>query len=301
MIPKWNTVRIREDTYREIENVLEYDEVKKQGISSISQFVTNTLTKGLDEYSGKRPSYKQLGKKIDEMIDIIKNLQIEQKYQAKILRLIEKYPKVIDSPLKEKITEFEHTRFNNITTHDDHLRILDNKIGKLGQIVSVYFRKNNDMWCDYCDETNCVHVQYAKEIPHMKQVMEKPTYNNFRSVIVKDTYIEIFDDGIRNGIPVKITYGDKKLHCEECDSFNCNHVKYVWSIEHISKQLEDRGLVILEKTCPKCGTVANKTEIEDLFGYRKSNNKIITQSWCRYCRTKQQKELKRMPKIDKYF
>ena len=150
-------------------------------------------------------------------------------------------------------------------------------------------------------------VEHIKKIERMYAELltpawkEKLTHNNFRSVIVKDTYIEIFDDGIRNGIPVKITYDDKKLHCEECESFNCNHVKHVWSIEHISKQLEERGLTVIEKTCPKCGTVANKTEVEDVFGYRKSSGKVITQSWCRYCRTEERKKKKQLPSIDKYF
>jgi len=57
----------------------------------------------------------------------------------------------------------------------------------------------------------------------------------------------------------------------------------------------------MEKTCPKCGTVANKTEIDDIFGYRKSNGKVITQSWCRYCRTQERKNKKQSPSIDKYF
>ena len=219
---EWRPVQLPKDLVDEVERTIKTDMIKKEGITSISQFISRTVN--------------------------------------------------------DKIQELEQARFNVINTHDNHLKILDNKIGKLGQIVSVYFKKNNDMLCDYCNENNCVHVQYAKEIPHMKQVMEKPTYNNFRSVIVKDTYIEIFDDNIRNGIPVKITYGDKKLHCEECESFNCNHVKHIWSIEHISDQLEEIGLVIMEKTCPKCGTVADKTEIDNLFGYRKSNDKIITQS-----------------------
>jgi len=204
----------------------------------------------------------------------------------------------IDWAVKEKLEELEQTRFSNINTYDDHVKILDNRIGKLGQIVSVYFKKNNNMWCDYCDETNCVHIQYANEIPQVKSILEKPNYVGLKSLIVKDEYIEIFDKNIRKGIPVKITYDNKKLHCEECKSFNCNHIKYVWSVDHISSQLQERGLITLEKTCPKCGTVAKETEINDLFGYRKSKGKIITQSWCRYCRTKHKKPLENLPNLD---
>ena len=44
-VPNWNTIRVRESTYREIEKALNYDEVKKEGVSSITQFVTNAITK----------------------------------------------------------------------------------------------------------------------------------------------------------------------------------------------------------------------------------------------------------------
>ena len=200
IISKWNTVRIRDELYHEVEKILHESPVKKHGISSISQFVTNSIADKLDEYSGKKPSYSKLENKLDLLLKQIEKLE-------------------------------------------DH-------------IMKTEFR----------------------EIPS--------TNNNFKSVIVKDTYIEIFDNDIRNGIPIKITYDDKQLHCEECKFFNCNHIKHVWSIEHISNQLEKRGLTIIEKTCPKCGTIADKTDIDNIFGYRKDSGKTITQSWCRYCRTK---------------
>jgi len=204
-----------------------------------------------------------------------------------------------DYSLRQAMQELEQTRFNNISTYDDHVKILDNKIGKLGMIISIHFKKNNNLWCDYCDETDCIHVQYVQEIPQVKSILEKLSDIGLKSLIVKDEYIEIFDKNIRKGIPVKISYSDKKLYCTECESFNCNHVKYVWSVDHISSQLQERGLVTLEKTCPKCGTVAKETEINDLFGYRKSKGKIITQSWCRYCRTKHKKPLENLSNLDK--
>ena len=249
----WRPVQLPKYLVDEVEKIIKTHDVKKQGITSISQFISRLVN---NEF--------------------------------------------------EKLDELKEQRLIYMNTYDDHLKILDNKIGKLGLILSVYFKKDNSMWCDYCNETNCVHVQYAKEIPHMKSnvrepVIEKQTHTNFRSVIVKDTYIELIDEDVRNGIPIKITFDKKKLHCEECESFNCDHVKHVWSIEHISNQLEEMGLTIVEKTCPKCNVSANKTEVGDLFGHRKSNGKVITQSWCRYCRAEERKNKKQNPRIDNYL
>ena len=56
---------------------------------------------------------------------------------------------------------------------DDHVKIMDNKLGKLGRIVSVYFKKENSPWCDYCEEPDCIHVQYAWEIADVRKILEK--------------------------------------------------------------------------------------------------------------------------------
>lgn len=115
-VPKWNTIRVRESTYREIEKALNYDEVKKEGISSITQFVTNAITKHLKE--------------------------------------------------------LESERMKHINMYDDHVKIMDNNLGNIGRIVSVYFKKGKTSWCDYCEETDCIHVQYAWEIPDVRSILE---------------------------------------------------------------------------------------------------------------------------------
>ena len=45
--------------------------------------------------------------------------------------------------------------------YDDHVKIMDRQLGKLGRIVSVYFKRDGKPYCDYCEEPDCVHVQYA--------------------------------------------------------------------------------------------------------------------------------------------
>ena len=116
MAPKWNTVRVREGTYREIEKALESDEMERLGISSISQFVTNALIKQLEE--------------------------VRQE-------------------------SMEH-----INMYDDHVKIMDRKLGKMGRIIAVHFKQEHLPYCDYCEETDCIHVQYAWELPEARAVLE---------------------------------------------------------------------------------------------------------------------------------
>ena len=52
-------------------------------------------------------------------------------------------------------------------------------------------------------------------------------------------------------------------------------------IDEVEKIIKDK----ISTTCPKCKTHVNgKQSVEKIFGFRKSNGKIITQSYCRKCR-----------------
>ena len=77
----------------------------------------------------------------------------------------------VDAALKEKIAKMETKRFDHVNMHEDHVKILDNNLEKHGRIVSVYFR-DEQAWCDYCEEHFCVHIQYAWEIPEVRRVLE---------------------------------------------------------------------------------------------------------------------------------
>ena len=116
LAPKWNTVRIREGTYKEIEKALETDELERLGISSISQFVTNALIKQLEESRQK---------------------------------------------------SMEHVNMS-----EDHVKIMDRKLGRMGRILAVHFKQEHPPYCDYCEESDCIHVQYAWELPEARKVLE---------------------------------------------------------------------------------------------------------------------------------
>ena len=78
----------------------------------------------------------------------------------------------VDYAIRELLTRLEVERMSHFNMYDDHVKILDNRLGKLGRIVSVYFKRDGKPYCDYCEESDCVHVQYAWELPEARKVLE---------------------------------------------------------------------------------------------------------------------------------
>ncbi len=77
----------------------------------------------------------------------------------------------VDAAIKEKLEKESRKRFEHVNMHDDHVKILDNKLDRVGRIVSVYF-KDNKAWCEYCDENFCVHIQYAWSINTVRKILK---------------------------------------------------------------------------------------------------------------------------------
>ena len=100
--------------------------------------------------------------------------EVERMLKAETLREsgITNAAQFVDLAMREKIERLERTRFHHVNMYDDHVKILDNKLERFGRIVSVYF-KDARAWCDYCEEHLCVHIQYAWEIPEVKQILER--------------------------------------------------------------------------------------------------------------------------------
>ena len=113
----WRPVQLPKELVDEVEKMLQSDIVGKQGITSISQFISRAVSEGL--------------------------------------------------------SKLESERFKHMNMYDDHVKIIDNKLDKIGRIVSVYFKKGNRPWCDYCEEPDCIHVQYAWEIADVRKILEK--------------------------------------------------------------------------------------------------------------------------------
>lgn len=67
---------------------------------------------------------------------------------------------------------------STVRIHKDHVRIMDRNIGKLGKILSVSFKKERGDWeflCDYCKETDCIHVDFTLELSEIIKMMEDGT------------------------------------------------------------------------------------------------------------------------------
>ena len=50
-------------------------------------------------------------------------------------------------------------------------RSLTNKTSK-GNIIDVYFRPDN-AWCEYCQTTDCRHIEFALNIPEVRKIIIK--------------------------------------------------------------------------------------------------------------------------------
>lgn len=64
-------------------------------------------------------------------------------------------------------------RFEHVNMYDDHVKILDRELEGRGRLVSVYFKRDKAPFCDYDLGSECVHVDYAWEIPAVAAILRK--------------------------------------------------------------------------------------------------------------------------------
>lgn len=79
---------------------------------------------------------------------------------------------VVDYAIREKMKELVNKRFEHMNLGDDKVGILDNSLGKNGDIVTVYFRDKSG-WCDYCEKIDCIHVKYAWNVPDIIKILKR--------------------------------------------------------------------------------------------------------------------------------
>ena len=70
----------------------------------------------------------------------------------------------------ERVRE-RRPRFNHVNMYEDHVKILDRELERHGRIVSVYFKIDGRPYCEY-EKNECVHVDYAWEIPEVARVLD---------------------------------------------------------------------------------------------------------------------------------
>lgn len=78
----------------------------------------------------------------------------------------------IDHAVRELLKDYFKKRFEHINLYDDKVRVLDNTLGKQGDIVTIQF-KNKTAYCDYCNSGSCVHVKYVWELPEVAKLLKK--------------------------------------------------------------------------------------------------------------------------------
>ena len=122
----WRPVQLPKDLVDEVERIVKTNRVKKQGVTSISQFIARTVN--------------------------------------------------------EELKKLESARMSRVNVYEDRARIMDDRIGKMGRIVSVYFKRGKGPWCDYCSEDDCVHVQYAWELPDARKILKRHGMKYPRSI-----------------------------------------------------------------------------------------------------------------------
>ena len=77
----------------------------------------------------------------------------------------------IDLAIRDKIKEFKIASLSHVSTYEDHVKILDLMLGAHGRIVAVDFNKDGSPYCDYCEAPDCVHVQFAWEMPKARDML----------------------------------------------------------------------------------------------------------------------------------
>lgn len=80
---------------------------------------------------------------------------------------------LIDQAIRDMLEEYLSKRFEHVNTFEDKVRIMDNTIGKNGDIVTVSFRGGKSGFCELDRSDNCIHVKYAWEIPEVAKVLKK--------------------------------------------------------------------------------------------------------------------------------
>ncbi len=75
----------------------------------------------------------------------------------------------VDRAVRDKLIE-TRADMEHVNVQVDHVRIVD---FALKLIVSVYFKEEGTVWCDYDQTDSCPHIDYALRLPEVKKALEK--------------------------------------------------------------------------------------------------------------------------------
>lgn len=61
-------------------------------------------------------------------------------------------------------------RFKHVNTRESHITIFDRQIHRY---LDIYPKEPEQLWCEFDDSTDCLHVQYAFTIPEARDGLKK--------------------------------------------------------------------------------------------------------------------------------
>jgi len=79
----------------------------------------------------------------------------------------------VAAAVREALVRYKlRPRFQHINTYENHVKILDNDLEAHGRLISIYFNGDHkSAWCDYCEKTDCVHIDYVWELSEVAEVL----------------------------------------------------------------------------------------------------------------------------------
>jgi len=94
------------------------------------------------------------------------------------------------SHYKESLTPQILPQLEHFNICETGVRILDRSLSNgtsRGRIIDVYF-KPNIIWCDYCKSDSCRHVEFALNIPKVRQILLEKNWPISEKVRPKQYY-----------------------------------------------------------------------------------------------------------------
>lgn len=77
----------------------------------------------------------------------------------------------------------------------------------------------------------------------VRELLKDLIQKRFEHINTYEDKVRVLDNMInKNGDIVTIFFKDKSGWCDHCQSTNCIHVKYAWSLDDVSKILKKHGL-----------------------------------------------------------
>jgi hypothetical protein len=109
---------------------------------------------------------------MDEIDSIIKRGIRGYKSRAEFIKeaIRKRFEELNTAQPMPKLPSLEHFNVN-----EEGVRILDRTLHSktsTGRIIDVYFKPDN-VWCDYCQSSNCQHTKFALDLPAVQEILNK--------------------------------------------------------------------------------------------------------------------------------